>query len=890
MSGSADGVPPQSGHAFLLDSFQLDAIAALDLGRSVLVAAPTGSGKTVVAEAAIDMALHAGGKVFYTTPIKALSNQKYVDLVRRLGVDRVGLLTGDVAVRGDASIVVMTTEVLRNMLYAASDLLTGLHAVVLDEVHYLQDAYRGPVWEEVILGLDPNVSLVCLSATVSNADELGRWIEAATGRSITTIVETERPVELHSLHMVSDRLSDVDLLFPVLVDGSPNDTGFRFDSDPRAARSPKGARGRRYRTPGRLEVIERLAEEDLLPSIVFVFSRNGCDDAAALARDSGIRLTTSEERIDIRRIVEASVAQLADLDLDALGYDEWLAGMEAGIAAHHAGLIPAYKEAVEQCFVRGLTKVVYATETLALGINMPARSVVIEKLTKYNGDGHDVLSPGQFTQLVGRAGRRGIDEVGHAVILWSPFSSFGQIVGLVTSRSFPLTSSFRPTYNMAANLIRRYDQAQAVALLGRSFAQYQADSALVDLRLRLDKDQGRQAALEADARCELGEIDDYVDLVGRLRAQRRVRPERFQVDRSLSLLRPGDVIVEPASGPDRRRVLVMSVAHRGRGALRLRAVDEHGDLVGIDSREVRLPVRAFAWVELPVPFAPHDRAFIDELAQLLRDCPVPTPPPERDAGTKADALRAARDAHPVHDCPDRDRHVDAVRSLTAVRRDIEVLDKQLVKRSGSVVRRFEALVDLLTWFNMVEGWALTAVGERLARTYHECDLLVVLVMEDGALDGLDAPSLAAVVSGLTYEERRPETAPQAKYPTDEVRRRFGRLDRVAAALTKAERARGLPVTRLPSPGFAESAYAWASGRELGELLDGDLSGGDFVRNTRLLVDLLRQIGDHAPDLGTRRAARAASVAMHRGVVDSTPTVTDGWDGPVERGVPTGPGV
>jgi ATP-dependent RNA helicase HelY len=277
---------------------------------------------------------------------------------------------------------------------------------------------------------------------------------------------------------------------------------------------------------------------------------------------------------------------------------------------------------------------------------------------------------------------------------------------------------------------------------------------------------------------------------------------------------------------------------------------------------------------LPTPYAPHDRSFIDAGAQQLRDCPVPTPAPQRSSSAKADEMRARREQHPVHRCPDRSRHVEARRILAGLQRDIEGLEKQLLRRSGSVVRRFEALVDLLSELGMVDGWALSASGEQLARTYHESDLLVVLALADGVLDGLDAPSLAAMVSGLTYEERRPETAPRVRYPTDEVRRRFVRLERVAAALNKAERSRGLPITRPPSAGFAALAHAWASGRELGDLLDGDVSGGDFVRNIRLLVDLLRQIGDHAPDLGTRRSARQASAAMHRGVVDSTPTVPD----------------
>ncbi|MEO9224171.1 MAG: DEAD/DEAH box helicase, partial [Acidimicrobiales bacterium] len=386
-------------HTFPLDRFQRDAIAAIDAGRSVLVAAPTGSGKTVVAEHAIATALRTGQKVFYTTPIKALSNQKFADLSAALGAERVGLLTGDNAIRGDAPVVVMTTEVLRNMIYAASPALDNLAFVVLDEVHYLQDTYRGPVWEEVIIHAPPGVRLVCLSATISNAEDLAAWITTVRDRT-DVITEWRRPVELHNDYVVADRLADGLQQMPTLVDGRPNPHGAQYDSD--TLRGPRNAGRRprrRYRTPRRLDVVEHLDDRDLLPAIVFIFSRNGCDEAARTVVDAGVRLTSSDERGRIRALVEARTAHLTDDDLDVLDYDRWLHGLEQGIAAHHAGMVPAFKEAVEACFVQGLVKVVFATETLALGINMPARSVVIENLTKFTGESHEFLTPAEYTQL-----------------------------------------------------------------------------------------------------------------------------------------------------------------------------------------------------------------------------------------------------------------------------------------------------------------------------------------------------------------------------------------------------------------------------------------------------------------------------------------------------------
>jgi ATP-dependent RNA helicase HelY len=494
-----------AGAGFVLDEFQRRAIEHLEAGRSVLVTAPTGSGKTVVADHAVDRTLAAGRRAFYTTPIKALSNQKYRDLRRRLGSQRVGLLTGDNVIAGDADVVVMTTEVLRNMLYAEA-VDDRLGAVVLDEVHYLEDPYRGPVWEEVILHLPSSVVLVCLSATVSNHEQLGGWLEQVSGPT-AVVVESRRPVPLTNLYAVGRRRSDAVELIPTLVDGKPNPKGGRFDlpAAPRGSRGaggsrrggPRGAGGSRrggprrsgspehrghrprapWRPPRRVALLGELAERGLLPVIWFVFSRKGCDQAAArLARD-GVRCTDDAEADRVDELVEARLGRLDPADLAALDARRWAARLRLGIAPHHAGMVPVFKEIVEQCFAEGLAKVVFATETLALGVNMPARSVVIDKPVKYDGQSTVPLRPAQYTQFTGRAGRRGIDEAGWAVALWSPDCTFGEMAEMASSRSFELRSAFRPTYNMVAGLLARMPAEEARNLMARSFAQHQADAA-----------------------------------------------------------------------------------------------------------------------------------------------------------------------------------------------------------------------------------------------------------------------------------------------------------------------------------------------------------------------------------------------------------------------------
>jgi len=476
--------------AFQPDPFQLEAFDAVDAGRCVLVSAPTGSGKTLVAAYAVELALRSRGKAFYTTPLKALSNQKFGELATEHGNDRVGLLTGDTSVRPEAPVVVMTTEVLRNMLLAGSDLLAGLHTVVLDEVHYLQDPYRGGVWEEVIVLSPPQVSFVCLSATVSNARELGEWLASVRGPT-KVVVERSRPVDLCHHVAVHRRSAPADVpggveLLPLLSDGHAGAEAVRLDQTARRFAQfepvPRWRGGDRrgprlpFRTPRRTELVDALTARDLLPAIMFIFSRAACDEAVAQCIRDGLRLTDHAQRAEIRRIAESHVEELSDDALSVLGYSHWLEGLASGIAAHHAGLVPAFRETVEECFAAGLLQVVFATETLSLGINMPARTVAIERFDKYGSAGRAPLTSGEYAQLTGRAGRRGLDDEGHAVVLWTAETPVTEMARTAVAPPPDLHSSFRPTYNLAVNLVARFDRDTAVSVLRRSFAQWQADA------------------------------------------------------------------------------------------------------------------------------------------------------------------------------------------------------------------------------------------------------------------------------------------------------------------------------------------------------------------------------------------------------------------------------
>lgn len=855
---------------FVLDRFQEEAIAAIDAGTNVLVAAPTGAGKTVVAEHAIDRALAAGRRAFYTTPIKALSNQKFHDLVAVHGRERVGLLTGDNSINGDAPIVVMTTEVLRNMIYAGSGALRDLAWVVLDEIHFLQDTYRGPVWEEVLIHAPPDVRFACLSATVSNADELAEWIEAARG-STETVIETERPVELRNHFLVADRHTSQLIGIETLVDGRPNRRGQRFDPGSRSGpRHHRERDRRRWATPRRGEVVEHLRTLDLLPAIVFVFSRKGCDDAVRRVLAEGHRLTGRAARTEIRRIADRHVRHLDERDLSVLGYERFVAGLEAGVAAHHAGMVPPFKEAVEACFVRGLIKVVFATETLALGINMPARSVVIEALSKFTGDHHEDLTPAQYTQLTGRAGRRGLDPVGHAIVLWSPWNTFDKVAELAASREYVLRSVFRPTPNMVVNLIDRYDRSEAEELIGRSFAQFQADRSLGRLAHRRAR-LGRRLEETAEAmRCDLGDIEEYRrrrrDERSAVRADREHRIR--QIEDAMAALSPGDVFRF-----SRGRWAVLSVAHR-RGTVRIRAVDPHAHVSHFDPADFDELPRRVATLALPEPFDPRNRIIERRLASALRKTELadggPTEIEERGTGR-----RAAAEDLPIASCPDLEEHLRAAADHDRLRRRIAQVDRRMSERSDSLARRLDVLLELLDRRGFVDGWSLTGRGEVLRRVFHENDVVIASALSDGLLDGLDPSELAGLASLFTYEHRSKEPPPPPWFPSEELQRRAEQIAVLADDVMADRVSLGLPAGSGVDPGFVGSAHAWASGRSLSGIIDDGMAPGDFVRTVKNLIDLLRQIETVAPTASTRRAAALAGERLLRGVVAASSEVDPG---------------
>jgi ATP-dependent RNA helicase HelY len=887
-----------AGRPFVLDEFQIDGCRALEEGRGVLVCAPTGAGKTVIGEFAVFRALTTGGKCFYTTPIKALSNQKFTDLVAEHGAGQVGLLTGDTSINSHAPIVVMTTEVLRNMLYAGSNDLVGLTAVVMDEIHYLADKFRGPVWEEVILHLAEQVQLVGLSATVSNAEEFGAWLQQVRGDT-TVVVDEIRPVPLWQHMMVGRRLFDLfgadgpadETTGPARIRVDPALARAVADAEPRIAQLSRGARhgrhdrgsggfrGGGWRPPARVDVIERLDGSGLLPAITFIFSRAGCEAAVAQCVRSGLRLVTDGDRARIREIVDRRAVGLPEADLGVLGFWEWREALERGVAAHHAGMLPAFKETVEELFVAGLVKAVFATETLALGINMPARTVVLEKLVKYNGEGHVDLTPGEYTQLTGRAGRRGIDIEGHAVVIWAPGMDPRQVGGLASKRTYPLRSSFVPSYNMAVNLTERLGRTAAKDLLQQSFAQFQADAGVVGLARQVHRGDEAIAADTEKMQCHLGDVDSYVELLGRLSAAEKNAARAGAARRKqatvfdLARLKRGDVI-EVSEGRRAGLAVVLEPGTDVDGSSRPLVVTADSWSGRLTAADFRGPVPALGRIRLAKHINHRSPQIRRDLASSISAAGI-VPQGRTAAGresTDADMamLRKAVRAHPVHGCADRENHLQWARRRNRLIEETAGMRTKVAGARDSLGDQLDRILVLLTRRGYLRDDRLTEPGRMLTRIWSESDLLATEVIRAGLWDALEPADLASAVSVLVYESRRDHPGVSRPMPGPAGAAISGTV-RLWAELVAQERDAGLRATREPDAGFASAVRSWAGGSTLADALDSaaetgqEVSAGDFVRWCRQVIDLLDQIRMVAPGDVAGRAADAVT-ALRRGVV------------------------
>lgn len=919
---------------YSLDDFQIEGCQAVEAGHGVLVCAPTGAGKTVVGEFAVSLALRQGTRCFYTTPIKALSNQKYHDLVEAHGEDAVGLLTGDVSINSSADILVMTTEVLRNMIYAGSGALDRLTHVVMDEIHFLADASRGAVWEEVILNLEEHVSIIGLSATVSNSEEFGRWLTTVRGDT-KVIVTDKRPVPLDQWMMVGRKIYplfepdsggqvNAELARRIQrLEAGDSDSGRADYTQNRAsfrarARHKGGGRNDRnkdrrsgapraqdrYRPLGRPEVLKELQAMEMLPAITFIFSRAGCDGALYQCLRSRMVLTSQEEAAEIKAIVDKGVEGIPEEDLKVLDFKRWREALSRGFAAHHAGMLPAFRHIVEELFVKGLVRAVFATETLALGINMPARTVVLEKLVKFNGEAHVDLTPGQYTQLTGRAGRRGIDTLGNAVVQWAPAMDPTAVAGLASTRTYPLISTFEPGYNMAINLLGMLGFDDSLRLLEKSFAQFQADGSVVEetreieraehrvreLRAQLDQAVDNLAPPTMDGEDPAEILMDYMRLRRALTEEEKSARASKREERSkevaavLARLQVGEVI---AIATKKRPTLAVVITPANQTAdPRPWVTTETGWSGRIDAAGIDNPPIVVGHMKLPRAAQKNPRRHTKYVQDAFKRDYYKRPKkmrtePRNRPNKKIAQLRDALREHPVHNWPatDREQLAGVAQKLARRKRELHRLEAKVERATDTLGRTFERIVDLLAEMDYVEfeGYGedrepvITDEGERLAKIHSESDLLVAQCLKRGIWNDLDPAELAGVASLCVFENRK-ATRGEPGAASDDMADAMNATWRIYTELVSDEKRHNLPQTREPEPAFALAIHQWTAGAPLAYCMaaanesGAELTPGDFVRWCRQVIDLLQQVAKTGYEEEIRRNARRAIDAIQRGVV------------------------
>ena len=849
-----------------LDDFQVQGVRALAAGHDVLISAPTGAGKTVIADFAVELALATNKRCVYTAPIKALSNQKHKDLTKRLGEDTVGLLTGDVTINRDAPILVVTTEVLRNMLFMRAPEIADVGFVVLDEVHYLADASRGPVWEEVILQLPAHVRLVSLSATVANIEEFSCWLTSVRGRT-EVVVSTHRPVPL--VQHLAHRRDIVPLYGP---DGglSQAAAGIGRRRDEREHRG-----NRRMPTERRRQFILELERRNLLPAIDFIFSRKSCDTVVRDLLDAQLDLTTREEKRAIRAALDELRSELSDADARAVRFGFWAKALTRGFGAHHAGLFPALKEITESLMERGLIKLVHATGTLALGIDMPVRTVVLEELRRWDGDGFADLTATEYTQLIGRAGRRGKDTEGHAVVIYSPGMDVEALGDLGSGRIEPLISAFFPSYNTVVNLLAFHDYEDARAILGRSFAQYQANADLGGVEARLGRVRARIGVLEEQLEhaCDRGSVVEYLRL--RANAKRASKAERkrakaayrAQIEATYAAARTGNLYAFAVDG-ELDYAAVLSV-----GAGKLRVVDVYGDMFWLREEDLSAEMRDLGPIDLPFGLSPKNPDVREQIADMIVDAVDERSElgTDRDLMGSWDRFAVGEDpdliAHPVHTCPDLADHISDGGELISLDARAAELVELRDQFEESVGKEFDATARVLTTLGYLQGGpdrggpVKLAGGAQLLRGIHnEADLLVVQSLMEPAVASLSPAEFAGLCSAFLCDRRLGTGSPV----TPTLRAAWAAVERNATFLAEQEHAQGISRTSEPLPGGIEAFTAWANGADLETVIERSrLAVGDFLTANRRLIDLLGQFAVVGGDFWLGETATQARALLRR---------------------------
>ena len=866
---------------FELDEFQQQAIAALDAKKSVVVCVPTGSGKTLVGEYTIIRALEhnqqlakAGSdqkrRVFYTTPLKALSNQKLRDFRDRFGDDQVGLLTGDVSVNRDAPVLVMTTEIFRNMLYGTpigevGTSMEGVEAVVLDECHYMNDRQRGTVWEESIIYCPADVQLVALSATVANSDQLTDWINRVHGPT-ELIYSDFRPVPL-DFHFCSPKG-----LFPLLA---PTKKAI----NPKLKRAKGKPRGKQD-TPSIAYLVSQLQQRDMLPAIYFIFSRKGCDHA--VKEMSSFSLVNEQEAARLKQQIDTFLER--NPEAARSGQVEPL---YCGVASHHAGILPAWKSLVEELFQQGLIKVVFATETLAAGINMPARTTVISSLSKRTDRGHRLLTASEFLQMAGRAGRRGMDILGHVVTAQTQFEGANEAAYLATEGPDPLVSQFSPSYGMVLNLLQTHSLEQARELIERSFGQYLStltlrpqQQAIADLTTELDQQ------LTQVAHVDLAELASYEKIHERLKEERRLlktlqqqfyETQIHDLMTALSFSTAGTILSlkgkhVPVATP-LPATLVSKIPGSGQFPYLVCLGQDNRwyivalvDVVGLHAEFPRI-----AQVDhlLPPPELTmrlgQTRSGNDETRAIASQIPqIPlsemTPSEIQDLKERVANTDRQLQSHPIQAFGNPGQLLKRQKQVEQLQRDLGDRQEKLNRHTQRYWQEFLNLIQILQRCGCLDGVEPTDLGQTTAAIRGDNELWLGLALASSELDDLDPHHLAAACAALATEVSRPDSWSRFEVSGEIVEALEG-LRGVRRQLFQLQRQYHIVLPIWLEFEFIALIEQWALGLDWIELCEStSLDEGDIVRMLRRTLDLLTQI-PYVPHLPRRLKDNASRAAL-----------------------------
>ncbi len=891
-----------AAYPFPLDPFQETAIRMFLSGDSVMVAAPTGTGKTVVAEFGVYEGVRRRGRVFYTTPIKALSNQKFRDL-RQVYPDEVGLLTGDISENAGAQIVVMTTEVLRNMLLQSPWELDAVDVVIFDEIHYLADPERGTTWEESIILCPEHIQLVCLSATVSNAGEIAAWI-GRIHRPITLITHLERAVPLALYYFLDGEVRQV-------IDhmGKQIANFNRIGGEIRRRGAPSVPEALRIE-PQPNDIVRQLQAQNLLPAIYFLFSRRDCERYAEQSANLRLDFVTTAgpaAREAIEQAIAAHLGQMGKADRDLAQVQLVVRLARRGIGFHHAGLLPILKQLVEQLFGKGLLSVVFATDTLALGVNMPARAVVIGRMSKWDGQRTRPLIPNEFQQMAGRAGRRGMDAEGHVIVPYSPYITFEETLAIATGPLHPIHSAFKVRYNTVLNLWDPPRGERVRQLLSQSLAQFQTARRIREL------EDIAQAAIDHAATVPRGCLigyergDDLLHEYGRLNqaiatANTRERATLVELDllQESLLSTPWQVPGRQALRNAFRTLVPGSLIHlsdrgwaiflgRGNGSgiglflpvgqLGANTPDTPFPIIQVQEyRQVDYLTPAGAWIELPSALyeltgpRPDAAAVVGDaaLAQLgaavaalelpdldgwaieHRAARVDALAAERadleahltDTRTQIADLLVQQAAHVCHNCAVRKEHRNNLREAERADRESADADARLtaeIRREEERVRQLiRGIANVLHQFDYLYRGEPTAKADWLAGIFDHNGLIIAEMLAEEVFNDFRPADVAEIFSWFAFDrDFRGANRYQLSVQLVECR---DQIDLIERRVITAERQNELFISTGYNQTFFGVIRAWCEGASMAKLTETiELSEGDIVLTINKTLDLMRQV-------------------------------------------------